>query len=1247
MSTRVFLCKICVTNRSFNEFCDYFRHVTLDHANEPNFRLTCDISDSCGVMYKTFTSYKKHIHRHHENLLHPVCQQQENTVMNDMNTLAIQQPDATVIYPDTADNNHDNVIYADFNDDLDNQWNTLTTNISTNNLSSNHLKKEYSYHIPIRNTLEKILQKDEMIPLLIDNIQHQTSITHDDPDLMFSRRDGIKGKTFSNQSFLIQLYVDGIGVTNPIGPKKDQHKLTLVYFMLEDIPDIFRSTLQCINLAAICYTKYLNKDEKLRKFYDPIVNDLNDLQSTGLILNTFNSQLHFTFTTIAADNLAAHEIAGMQQTFSSGYFCRRCLVTYENRLIPLTDIHFIQRTHPQHTKCLQLLEKNPHIKSMYGVIGPSPLDNLINFDTTASLPGDVMHDYFEGVCPIIIMALLKEASNLKLITFAAIQERTENFSYGELDASNKPPPIQVKHLNNDRITGSAAQKFCLFRLFPIIFSDMVEHLKSFKIYLILREMLDIILALPQRKSWLPYLETLSINFQCMMLELLPDKATPKVHYATEYTKIIEENGPPLRYWCMRYEGAHLYFKKIAMQSYNFKNIPKTLAQRQQLRQCFLMSKCRFLKSYQEASGNKIIYMHEIDSKVKVLLNHRYGSQFIQSQTLLQCSQLIHNHVIYKQHAVYVYDLEHVEEIPVFFQIIHILKLNQEWIFVVDLLNTDGFSTKLWSYRVSSYDRLDIVSPNNIKYYHKGLDLYKEEVDGETLFYMNDLSLLKPFKLSYKNQIIFLKEREKLFSSKTNEKPTSSSTPNDTALLIIDENQQDDEHKNQSAETSINVSSIETIITTENLTEKSLPDPYLLPVLPSQVNDAINLKQMEKFEKLCNFRSIIIDAVFHDLKTNYGLIYPTREQYTTIVNGILNHLKIERDPKTCMLIIQGTPNEIQQIEEKVETIKTDLQNKSIDDPHIQRLWIETFDYRQNFIKQNTTVNIMGQFPVYSNPSMILADIELLSGVNLENSVKEKIQLLSNKICSGNKFLSDDPVVRCFKILCSILNDSWKHYICFYPEKPATPQPTMVIEENDIKIYVDWTFICSSNSMEQSLALVVGLYCLMNLTFPTYRSAVRFLYVYFMNDKQQQSNVIRKFCKVYNIQLQDNPSSSNAALLEETKINDMYLNDRRENNEEQNISFELQTTTSTQPTSMESTSHESTSIDSISTESISMEPISIESTPMEPIPTEPTTFQQRSNSKRKAEEKHDHELLSLETDSSKQKITRNLRSKRHKQ
>jgi hypothetical protein len=323
------------------------------------------------------------------------------------------------------------------------------------------------------------------------------------------------------------------------------------------------------------------------------------------------------------------------------------------------------------------------------------------------------------------MAMLKEASSLRLITFAAIHARTENFIYGEFDASNKPPPIQVKHLNNDRITGSAAQKFCLFCLFPIIFSDIVEHLQLFKIYLILRELLDMILALPQRKSWIPFMETLSINFQCMMLEMLPNKATPKVHYVTEYMRIIEENGPPIKYWCMRYEGAHSYFKRVAMQSYNFKNIPKTLAKRQQLRQCFLLSKQKFLRTFDEASSGQIVHMYQMESKIQNLLNQRYGQQLIDSdQTLFQYSQLIHNHIIYKQYAVYVYDLAHVEEIPLFFQIIHILKLNHHWIFIVDFLNTEGFITKLWSYKVSSSDRLQIISPNDLKYYHKGVDLYK-------------------------------------------------------------------------------------------------------------------------------------------------------------------------------------------------------------------------------------------------------------------------------------------------------------------------------------------------------------------------------------------------------------------------------------------------------------------------------------------------------------------------------------------
>ncbi|CAF1474991.1 unnamed protein product [Adineta steineri] len=507
MSTDIFLCNICKTDRSFNKFPEYFRHITLYHANEPNFKLTCNLSDSCGVMYKTFTAYKTHIHRYHKSLLNSSFEQRGNNDTDDINQLSFLQPDTTADCSTIYDNNEDNIIYTDLMDDNpDDKWNIFKTNnsfddgkinlntvhqqytrfllemreehilpqtviqsitthivnlfdiiielveeqakqenlaeqqptaasisidglrktikkieqaitLSTRNeyqflqsckkffdysppveniLSSNQSKNEQSYYIPIKHSLKKILQKDEMIPLLVENIRSQATLNHSDRDLMFSFRDGIKGEKINKQSFLIQLYVDGIGVTNPLGSKKDQHKLTLVYFALEDIPDIFRSTLQCINLASICYTRYLNNNEKLKKFYEPIVQDLNDLQNTGLVINTFNSQILFTFTTIAADNLAAHEVAGFQLNFNAGHFCRRCMVSYENRLIPLTDIHFIHRNHLQHQRYLQLIENNAGMNSILGVIGRSPLNDLQNFDPTASCPGDVMHDFLEG-----------------------------------------------------------------------------------------------------------------------------------------------------------------------------------------------------------------------------------------------------------------------------------------------------------------------------------------------------------------------------------------------------------------------------------------------------------------------------------------------------------------------------------------------------------------------------------------------------------------------------------------------------------------------------------------------------------------------------------------------------------------------------------------------------------------------------------------------------------------------------------
>jgi hypothetical protein len=109
----------------------------------------------------------------------------------------------------------------------------------------------------------------------------------------------------------------------------------------------------------------------------------------------------------------------------------------------------------------------------------------------------------------------------------------KNFNYGYFDISNRPPPIQVKHLQNDRIVATAAQKLIIFKLFPIVFNDIVCQLPSYIVYKVLREILDLVLSYPFRKQWLPVLGELCQSFHQMMIIHFPNKIVPKVHFVRE------------------------------------------------------------------------------------------------------------------------------------------------------------------------------------------------------------------------------------------------------------------------------------------------------------------------------------------------------------------------------------------------------------------------------------------------------------------------------------------------------------------------------------------------------------------------------------------------------------------------------------------------------------------------------------------------------------------------------------------
>jgi hypothetical protein len=124
-------------------------------------------------------------------------------------------------------------------------------------LSSTGEKRECAYFVPASRTLSILLKNEQLLALLQDTACYQKERTDSNSDLMFSIRDGNVGTRIDDWSFLLQLYNDDISLTNPIGAKKDQQKVSMFYLALEDVPDKYRSQIQCVQLLAICKTKLL------------------------------------------------------------------------------------------------------------------------------------------------------------------------------------------------------------------------------------------------------------------------------------------------------------------------------------------------------------------------------------------------------------------------------------------------------------------------------------------------------------------------------------------------------------------------------------------------------------------------------------------------------------------------------------------------------------------------------------------------------------------------------------------------------------------------------------------------------------------------------------------------------------------------------------------------------------------------------------------------------------------------------
>lgn len=218
----------------------------------------------------------------------------------------------------------------------------------------------------------------------------------------------------NRNSLAIILYINKLGIANPLGSNTTKQKLYMLYWTLGNIPPEFRSTQDAIQLLGIVKTSIVKK-HGLRAVLEPFVKDIGILQNEGITILCNNKQKIFKGSLLfaAGDTPASAEMGGFKQSVSAYRPYRTCFTNNSDWKSNFNETDFILRnatTHQNHVEAVTELNVTPKVlnfwKSRYGVNGPSPLDGIQHLDVTKCFPQDAMHVLIIEISEIAVRVLL-------------------------------------------------------------------------------------------------------------------------------------------------------------------------------------------------------------------------------------------------------------------------------------------------------------------------------------------------------------------------------------------------------------------------------------------------------------------------------------------------------------------------------------------------------------------------------------------------------------------------------------------------------------------------------------------------------------------------------------------------------------------------------------------------------------------------------------------------------------------------
>jgi hypothetical protein len=353
------------------------------------------------------------------------------------------------------------------------------------------------------------------------------------------------------------------------------------------------------------------------------------------------------------------------------------------------------------------------LQTTYGINKRSILCQLPTFDVTKQLPQDIMHTLLEGTVQYEIRLVLLHYIQSGTTTLSQINGAITSHRYGYSEISDKPDPLRGTVFFGDeryKLKYKAAQARMFLRLLPFIIGPLVDSADPYYLFLVeLIHIVQLVFSPVIKIGTIHYLKQIIDEHLSNFKKLFPNSnILPKHHYLVHIPSTIQQLGPMVRSACFSFESAHSYFKELARKQ-NFKNLPLSLAKRNQFKEC-----CNFGDSSESSSSHPLFSSEKLERVVKKVdaescqcLREKFDvSSLLPGISLANAYKVSWVELYgtrYKNAGVLAVDAHGDPILPVFGVISCIWSVNNYVYFEVELLQTVCFDYLHQAYQVTKLD----------------------------------------------------------------------------------------------------------------------------------------------------------------------------------------------------------------------------------------------------------------------------------------------------------------------------------------------------------------------------------------------------------------------------------------------------------------------------------------------------------------------------------------------------------------